>query len=218
MEDLVVVGNIPVSTLAVAFDLIGTYVFGLSGALLAVRRGLDIFGIAVLSLAAALAGGVFRDMMLGAVPVAALMDSRYLIAALGAGLTGLFFHGALDRLYKPVMVLDAMGLSLFAVTGCNKALAHGLGPLPAIMLGVITATGGGVIRDVLVAEIPRVLREEVYAMAALIGGAIYVCGRMLELAHLQVALVATCVTFLLRVVSVWRGWQAPRAVGSGPRK
>ena len=173
--------------IGLTLDLMGTFVFGISGAMLAVRRGLDVFGIAVLAVAAALAGGMIRDMLLGAEPAAALVQPLYLWAALASALVVFFAHHFLERLANPVMLLDALGLGLFAVAGCRKALQFELEPLPAILLGILTAVGGGVVRDVLVTEIPRVLREE----------------------HvLPVAVLTACG---VRVLSVRRGWQAPKA-------
>jgi uncharacterized membrane protein YeiH len=200
-----------IPSLMVALDLVGTFVFGLSGGTLAVRRRLDLFGVLVLSVAAALAGGMVRDILLGATPPAALRDERYLLAALGAGGAVFLFHPLLERLGKPVMVLDALGLGLFAVTGCRKALAFGLDPVAAIMLGVLTAVGGGALRDLLVTEVPRVLREEIYALAALVGATVVVVGDGLGFPDAAVAVAGVAAAFILRVVSVARGWSAPRA-------
>ncbi|RVV98939.1 trimeric intracellular cation channel family protein [Mesobaculum littorinae] len=200
--------------LGVWLDLLGTYVFGISGALLAVRRGLDIFGIAVLSVAAGLAGGMIRDMLLGATPPTALAEPRYLLTALAAAGTAFFGHRLVERLSKPVMMLDALGLGFFAVSGCRKALALELDPLPAILLGVLTAVGGGAVRDLLVAEPPRVLREEIYALAAMIGAAIVVVGAQAGLSDSAVAGTAVAAVFAIRVISVRFGWRAPRARGT----
>lgn len=199
------------SALVVGLDLLGTFVFGLSGATLAVRRGLDIIGVLTLAAAAALAGGMLRDALLGATPAAALTDERYLLSAFGAGLAGFFFYPALNRLWKPVMIFDALGLGLFAVTGCRKAMEHGLDPVASILLGVMTAVGGGAVRDILVAEVPRVLREEIYALAALIGAAVLVAGRHLGFPEPLVVVAGTVAAFALRVVSVQRRWSAPRS-------
>ncbi|WP_246337968.1 trimeric intracellular cation channel family protein [Azospirillum oleiclasticum] len=203
-----------VSSLVLVMDLAGVFIFGLSGGTLAVRHRLDLFGVLVLSMAAALAGGVARDLLLGAAPPATFRDDRYLWAALASGLAAFFFHRPILRLVKPVMVLDAAGLGLFTVAGCSKALDYGMEPLPAVLLAVITACGGGVLRDLLVTEIPRVLREEIYAVAALLGAVIVVAGGRLGLPDLPVAIAAVAATFALRVVSVVRGWSAPRAPGS----
>lgn len=200
-----------VGWLVLGLDLTGTFVFGLSGGTLAVRRGLDIFGVLALSVAAALAGGILRDALLGATPVAALSDTRYLLAAVAAGLVTFLGHRLLARLGKPVLVFDAMGLGLFAVTGCRKALEAGLDPAASVLLGVLTAVGGGVVRDLLVAEVPRVLREEIYALAALVGAGLFAAGLHLGFAEWAVALAGVVSAFLLRVISVLRGWSAPRA-------
>jgi len=192
-------------------DLLGTFAFGLSGAMLAVRRNLDVFGIAVLAASVALFGGVVRDVILGATPPAALQDTRYLMAALGAALCVFFGHGVIARLSKPVMMLDALGLGLFAVSGCSKALLYDLDPVPAILLGIVTAVGGGALRDLLVAEVPRVLREEVYALAALLGALVVVLGHAWGIHEGWTAAAGVCLAALFRIVSVWRGWHAPRA-------
>lgn len=206
LPDLPVMPN-----LMLMLDLLGVFAFGLSGALLAVRRDLDVFGILVLAMAAALAGGIMRDVVLGAVPPAALQDSRYLLVALASGAVVFFAHGLIARMARPVLLADALGLGLFAVAGAGKALDHGLGVLPALGLGVLTAVGGGALRDLLVAEVPRVLREEVYALAALAGAAVVVAGRYFALPEGAVVLAGVALAVALRLLSVRYGWQAPRA-------
>jgi uncharacterized membrane protein YeiH len=203
------------SALPGALDLLGTFVFGLSGGLLAVRRGLDLVGVLALATAAALAGGMLRDVLLGATPPAALAQGRYLLVAGAAGLSAFLARPLVERLGKPVMVLDALGLGLFAVTGCRKALEHGLDPVAAVLLGVLTAVGGGALRDLLVAEVPRVLREEVYALAALLGAAVVAGAEALSLPQGPSALAGVGAAVLLRLVSVARGWRAPRSPWSG---
>lgn len=200
--------------LVTALDFLGVFVFGVSGGTLAVRRGLDAFGVLVLASAAALAGGVARDLLIGAVPPASVQDVRYVLIALAAGLVAFFFHRSIERLHRPVMVLDAVGLGLFTVAGCTKALAVGIHPITSILLGVMTAVGGGVVRDLLVMEVPRVLREEIYALAALVGGVVVVGGAALGLPEVAVAATGAAVACILRITSVLRGWRAPRAPGS----
>ena len=200
--------------LLTALDLIGTFVFGLSGAMLAVRRGLDVFGVAVLAVAAGLSGGMIRDMALGATPVAAFASHAYLLATLAAAVCVWFGHRTIERMSRPVMVLDALGLGLFAVSGARKALEHGLDPLPAMVMGILTAVGGGMVRDILVAEVPRVLREEVYALAALLGAGVVVAGQAIGLDPTLVAAVGAIAAAAIRILSVLRGWQVPRAPGS----
>lgn len=197
-------------SLALVIDLTGTFAFALSGAMLAARRDLDLFGLAVLAVSTAMAGGMIRDALLGATPVAALSDIRYLVIALvAAGVVALGFR-QIERLEKPVMLVDAIGLGFFAVGGCTKALDAGLSPLPAMLMGVLTGVGGGMVRDVLVQEVPRVLREDIYALAALMGSGLVVLGGWLDLSQGFTWAVAILATAGLRIQSVRRGWHLPR--------
>src|SRR5512142_668857 len=152
--------RILVSTLLVAFDLGGTFVFALSGATAGVKHRLDLFGVLVLSFAAGNSGGIARDLMIGAVPPAAISDWRYIAVSMLAGLITFYWYRIIDRLSSPVLVFDAAGLALFAVAGAGKALAFHTGPVAAILLGMLTGIGGGIVRDVLVGQIPAVLRTE----------------------------------------------------------
>ncbi|MGB0660873.1 MAG: trimeric intracellular cation channel family protein [Mangrovicoccus sp.] len=200
--------NLPIPLIV---DLTGTFVFGLSGAMLAVRRKLDIFGVVVLALATALAGGAIRDVLLGAQPPATLQDGRFLAAALGSALVAFLAHPVIERLNRPVMILDAIGLGVFAVSGCSKALAYDLGPGAAMLLGVISGVGGGALRDILVAETPRVLHEELYAVAALVGAGLVALGSVMGWQADLIALSAVSLTFVIRVLSVRFNISAPRA-------
>lgn len=202
------------ATLTAVLDAVGIFVFGVTGGTLAVRRRFDLFGVVVLALVTALAGGVARDLMLGATPPAALTHPHYLWSALASGLAAFFFHKAIERLGKPVMVLDALGLGLFAVAGCRKALDYGVDPSAAVLLGVVTGVGGGIVRDLLVNEAPRVLREEIYASAALLAALIVILGEHFAWPWTVTSTAGVAAAFLLRVVSYWRGWRAPRAPGS----
>ena len=195
-------------------DLAGTFVFALSGAIVAVRHRLDLFGILVLSLAAATFGGVARDLLIGAVPPAALSDWRYPAVSLVAGLLIFFRHPKSERWRNPVLILDGAGLALFAVSGALKTLAFGLHPVAAVMLGVLTGVGGGIARDVLVAEIPIVLRAELYAVAALAGASVVVIGRMLELPSIPVTIAGAALCFGLRFMAIRYGWHLPVACQS----
>src|SRR5690606_11940801 len=160
---------ITVQSLVLALDLGGTFVFAISGALAAVNRRLDVFGILVLAFVAGNFGGITRDLLIGAVPPAALGDARYLLVSVAAGLVVFFLYAGVDRLRSPVLLFDAAGLSVFAVAGAQKALAFGLSPLMAALLGMLTGIGGGMTRDLLLTEIPQVLRSDLYAVAALAG-------------------------------------------------
>jgi uncharacterized membrane protein YeiH len=160
-------------TLILVLNLAGTFVFGLSGGLAAVRAKLDLFGIIVLSAVVGLAGGITRDLLIGT-PPATFRDWRYLAAAGAAGLVCYFGKPALERIQRSVLVFDAVGLGLFCVTGATKALDFGVGPVPAVLLGAITGIGGGMLRDVLLRDVPTVLRHELYAIPALLGAGVLV--------------------------------------------
>jgi uncharacterized membrane protein YeiH len=201
-------------TLVTALDLGGTFAFALSGAMAGIRRRLDIFGVLVLSFAAATFGGISRDLLIGAVPPAALKDWRYLAVSLAAGLLCFFWSSVIEKLRNPVRMLDAMGLSLFAVAGTEKALAFGLSPVMAALLGMLTGIGGGVARDVLLAEIPAVLHSDLYAVAALAGAAAVAGGSVLHLPILVTALGGGLICLVLRVMAIRRGWNLPVARAS----
>src|SRR3954467_9952684 len=160
-------------TLILALNLAGTFVFGLSGGLAAVRARLDLFGVVVLAAVVGLAGGIIRDLLIGT-PPATFRDWRYLAAAGAAGLVCFCASPALERIKRSVLVFDAVGLGLFCVTGATKALDFGLGPVQAILLGAITGIGGGMLRDVLLRDVPTVLRHDLYAIPALLGAGVLV--------------------------------------------
>jgi len=168
-----------INNLLAAFDLAGTFVFALSGATAAVRHRLDAFGILVLCFAAGNSGGIARDVMIGALPPAAINEWRYVAVSILAGLIVFFAYPLINRLSSPVLLFDAAGLGLFCVAGADKALAFHAGPVAATLLGMVTGIGGGMVRDVLVMEVPSVLRTELYAVAALLGAAFTVTGQRL---------------------------------------
>lgn len=197
--------------LPIALDLIGTFVFALSGALAGAKRELDLFGVLVLSFVAGNSGGITRDLLIGAVPPGAVGDWRYLGVSLLAGTVTFYCSPFIVRMSNPILIFDAAGLALFAVTGASKALAHGLNPVMATVLGMMTGIGGGMVRDVLLAEIPTVLRAELYAVAALAAAAIVVIGHMLQLPIAPVTALALISCFLLRVMAIRHGWRLPVA-------
>jgi uncharacterized membrane protein YeiH len=197
--------------LPLVLDLMGTFVFALSGALAGVKQKLDLFGVLVLSFAAGNSGGITRDVLIGAVPPGAVNDWRYLGVSLVAGVTTFYFSPLIVRMWNPVLLFDAAGLAFFAVAGASKALAYGLNPVMATALGMVTGIGGGMVRDVLLAEIPTVLRAELYAVAALAGAAVVVIGHTLKLPAAPVTAVALILCFWLRVMAIRRGWRLPVA-------
>ena len=198
-------------TLLLVLDLVGTFVFALSGATAGVKSGLDLFGVLVLSCAAGNAGGITRDVLIGAVPPAAISDWRYLAVSLLAGFVTFWRPSAIDRLRSPVLLFDAAGLGLFAVSGTQKALTFGLHPVMAALLGMLTGIGGGMTRDVLLSEIPTVLRADLYAVAALAGAAVVVIGAALRLPSSAVTIAGAVLCFALRFLAIRRGWHLPVA-------
>lgn len=195
-------------------DLVGIFVFAISGGLVAVRKDLDIFGVLVLAGTTGLGGGFLRDVLIGAVPPAALEDWRYLVVPVAAGLVTFWFHPTLGRVERLVNVFDAAGLGLFCVAGAVKALAFGLGPLPAALMGMLTGIGGGMLRDLMAGRVPVVLRGELYATPALVGAGIVVAGAEAGLDTSAVAVPAASVCFGWRLLAMRRGWNAPRPSGA----
>lgn len=201
----------PISPLLTALDLIGTFAFALSGAAAGIKHRADLFGMLVLAFVAATAGGLTRDLLIGAVPPAAISDLTYTFVAMAAGLI-LFALPRVARQVGPlVALLDAAGLAVFAVSGTDKALAYGIHPVSAAMLGMLTGIGGGIVRDILVNEVPIVLRRDLYAVAALAAGALVSVGHRLHLPAAPVGLAAMLLCFVLRVLAIQRRWGLPVA-------
>jgi uncharacterized membrane protein YeiH len=194
-------------------DLIGIFVFALSGGLLAVRKNLDIFGIAVLAEVTALGGGVFRDLIIGAVPPAAFQNMGYFFTPLVATMVVFFLHPEVQRINGTIQVLDAAGLGLFCVTGTAKAHDHGLGAIADIALGMATAVGGGVARDLLGHELPSLLRWDraLYAVPALVGAAMVSVLISVGALNGYTGTAAAMVAFTLRLLALRYDWRAPRA-------
>jgi uncharacterized membrane protein YeiH len=202
-------------TLLLAVDLAGTFVFALSGALAGVERRLDLFGVLVLSFAASSFGGIARDVLIGAVPPAAISDWRYLAVSLLAGIITFYWNPTVSRWRSPVLLFDGAGLAFFAVSGAQKAIAFGLGPVMAALLGMLTGIGGGMTRDLLLAQVPTVLRADLYAVAALAGAAVIVLGDILRIPPAVAVGVGLVVCFGLRLLAIRRGWRLPVAKASG---
>jgi len=192
-------------------NLIGTFAFGLTGGILAVRKKMDLFGVLVLSVATGLGGGIMRDIILRHVPPTTLVDWRYLAAAGVAGLLVFFDFRQIVKWSRFVTAFDAAGLAIFTVTGTTIALAAQLNPVPAALLGMLTGIGGGALRDILAAEMPLVLRSEIYAVASLLGAIVITLANQAGVLGTPAEILAALATFVLRMVSVWRGWKIPIA-------
>ncbi|TCH98748.1 trimeric intracellular cation channel family protein [Roseococcus sp. SYP-B2431] len=203
--------DLPVSYVIHALDLVGIFVFALSGAALGTRRGMDVFGVLVLAFVTATSGGILRDLLLGAVPPDSIASWHALAISTAAGLLVFFSQQTVTRLASAVLFFDAVGLGVFAVTGTYKALAFGLSPPMAALLGVISGIGGGMVRDVLTARVPVVLQAEIYAVAALVAALVVVAGQWLAIPApiVSVAAVGLCLT--LRMIAISRKWRLPVA-------
>jgi uncharacterized membrane protein YeiH len=201
------------ATPLVVLDLTGIFFFAVAGALVAVRKNLDLFAALVLGGITGLGGGFIRDVLIGATPPAALTDWRYLLVPVLAGLLTFAFHPAVSRLERVVTLFDAFGLAVFCVTGALKAVEFGLGPVPAALMGMVTGIGGGMIRDVLVGSVPVIFEGVLYATPALAGAAIAVLLDRADLPFLVVAAAgfSTCLTW--RLLALVRGWRAPLPKG-----
>ncbi|MDQ1450700.1 MAG: hypothetical protein QOK38_566 [Acidobacteriaceae bacterium] len=198
-------------TLLSVFDLLGTLVFALEGALAAIRGNLDVLGLLVLAFVTAVGGGIIRDVLIGAVPPVAIRDWRYLgIAMLGAAGASLLYYWERTLPDQLLLTLDAAGLSLFAIAGVEKALDYTMHPLMAVVMGGITGVGGGTVRDLLLAKVPGVLHRDVYASAALLGGLVMVLALKAKAPRAVAMLAGGGACFLLRMVSLLRQWNLPR--------
>ncbi|MDI3386118.1 trimeric intracellular cation channel family protein [Streptomyces sp. B-S-A8] len=196
-----------------SLDLVGIFVFAISGALLAVRKNFDVFGIAVLAEVTALGGGIFRDVIIGAVPPAAFTDLGYFLTPLFAAALVFFLHPEVERINRAVSVCDAAGLGLFCVAGTVKAYEYGLGLTFSAVLGLATAVGGGVLRDVLANEVPSLLRwdRDLYAVPAMVGAGIVVLCIHFDALNAYTSGLAVVTAFVLRLLAIARHWRAPRA-------
>lgn len=194
-----------------ALDLVGVFVFALSGGLVAVKKRFDLFGVLVLACAAALGGGIVRDILIGDVPPVGISDWRLITAAAFGGLVTFVYHPEVGRITRFVRILDAAGLGAFAVSGSVKAITTpGVSPIAAVIVGLTTAVGGGVIRDLLADQVPEVLRRELYAVPAAIGAVIVVVAAQLGALQDWVMWTAASLVFVVRLIAVHLDLNAPR--------
>ena len=192
-------------------DLVGTFVFALSGAARGVERGMDIFGVLVLAFVTAVAGGIIRDVMIGTLPPQSVANWHNLALAMVAGLLVFWLPRLLHHLKHPVQLFDAAGLGVFAVAGTQKALDHGINWPMAAILGMISAIGGGIARDILTMQVPTVLRSDIYAVAALAGALVVVVGHFVGEQPILFAVAGIMVCVFLRMMALYRGWTLPAA-------
>lgn len=195
-------------------DLLGTAAFAASGALAGMRRGMDLFGVLVLGLVTATGGGTLRDLMLGDTPPFIFKDETYLYLSIAVSLAVFTFRGSMHMLQHPLLYFDAVGLGTFVVIGTGKALDFQMGFIGSVMMGVMTATAGGMMRDVLSTQVPLVLQREVYASAALAGGALFYLLHHNGVPHNWVLLISAVTVIVLRLLAIHYNWSLPRAPDS----
>jgi uncharacterized membrane protein YeiH len=196
----------------VVIDLSATLLFAIEGASEAAAAHLDLLGVLIVAFATAPGGGVLRDLLIGATPPGAIRDWRYPATAFLGGSVVIAFAAWVRLLPAPLLVaVDAAALSLFAVTGVRKALQHGISPFMAVLMGAITGSGGGVVRDLLLSRVPAVLKTDVYAVAAIVGGVVLLVAQRLGAGAGGAAVVGGIGCFVLRILAVWRHWNLPRA-------
>lgn len=196
--------------LIILFDYLGTFAFAVSGGLAAAEKKLDLFGALFLGFVTAIGGGTTRDMMIGNTPVSWLQDPAYFyIIVVAVSLTCLFTKTIL-RFSKALFFFDTIGISVFTIIGIQKGVHAGIHPPLAVMMGILTAVMGGIIRDVLCNEIPLIFHKEIYATACLAGGVLFVLFVFLNVPEPFTALIAAGVIFTIRSLSVRKGWELPR--------
>src|ERR1043165_1982721 len=189
----------------------GTLVFALSGGLLGVKKQFDLFGVLFLAFVVSVAGGMMRDVLIGAVPPAAIAEAHYFVIAVCGGIVTFFWAPRVARYQKLILLLDAVGLGLFAALGTKKAIDHDIHPVMAAIMGMLTGIGGGMTRDVLAGDVPFVLRSDLYAVAAPAAGAIVSLGHALDAPPTATTLAGAAACIFLRLMAIYRGWRAPVA-------
>lgn len=206
--------NTLIPYLVAGLDWLGTLAFALSGALLGVRKQFDLFGVLFLSFVVAVAGGLIRDLMIGAIPPAAITEIHYFLIAMFAGAFTFFAYPRVASLQHQILLFDAVGLALFAVIGTQKAIEHGVNFLMAALLGMMSGIGGGMMRDVLAGETPSVLRSDLYALAALAGSMVVSAGYALRISPVYSLVLGAALCIFLRLMAIYRGWRLPVAKGN----
>ena len=196
-----------------ALELLGVYVFATSGALMAIRKGFDVVGIVMLAAITALGGGVLRDLIIGDTPPAAFVNTSYLVVPLVAAVVTFFAHPVVEKLNTAILVFDAAGLGLYSVTGTVKALEYDFGLLQAVILGVMTGVGGGVLRDIVAMEVPALVKveTELYSIPAAAGAMVVAVAAELGLAMVPFSIGAATGIFVFRLLAMFRHWHAPVA-------
>lgn len=198
-------------TIIYIFDLFGTFIFAITGAVKGVRCKLDILGVVVFACTVGCGGGMFRDMLIGATPVAALTDSAYILTCVGTGLAVFFLAPKFVGKWRVILFADSLGLGVFTALGVAKGAMYGIGPVGQVLCGVFSAVGGGVVRDIMSRSVPSVLTSDFYATASLIGGILYLILEMTDLGIFPKFLIASSTVFVIRLIAIKYRFHLPVA-------
>lgn len=198
-------------TIMYIFDLFGTFIFAITGAVKGVRCKLDILGVVVFACTVGCGGGMFRDMLIGATPVAALTDSAYILTCVGTGLAVFFLAPKFVGKWRVILFADSLGLGVFTALGVAKGAMYGIGPVGQVLCGVFSAVGGGVVRDIMSRSVPSVLTSDFYATASLIGGILYLILEMTDLGIFPKFLIASSTVFIIRLIAIKYRFHLPVA-------
>jgi len=191
-------------------DILGTFSFAAAGAFAAMEKKLDPFGVLIISFATAIGGGTIRDLLIGDFPVAWLKNMTAVWVMIAGSLAALFFGSYLKKLDRMLFIFDALGLGLFTMIGIQKGIDHGLNIGICIMLGTITGCFGGVLRDVLLNNVPLIFQKEIYALASIIGGAIFFLLLNLYIDQNLAYILGIIIVFIIRVLAVRFNWSLPK--------
>jgi uncharacterized membrane protein YeiH len=192
-------------------DLTGTAAFAASGAWVGVRKHMDLFGVLVLGVVTAVGGGTLRDLLLGDIPPFSLKDETYIYIAIAVSLVVFANRNQFKAFEKPLLYFDAIGLGTFVVIGTTKALDYQLGLLGAVLMGVMTGTAGGVMRDIMANQVPLILRREIYASACIAGGVLLASLEYFEVIRPVAALLAAGTVIVVRLLAIHYDWALPKS-------
>lgn len=193
------------------FDLLGTFAFAISGAIAGVRKDMDLYGVTVLGIVTAVGGGTIRDVVVGRIPPFIFADNNYLFISIAASVIVFFFSKYVEKFKNSLVTMDALGLGVFTVIGISVGIDYNIGYFGAVIMGVMTGTVGGMIRDILQGEVPLVLKKEIYASACIIGGITFVVFDFLEFYKTLNVILCATIVFIIRIASIYKNWNLPKA-------
>ena len=192
------------------FDLVGTFVFAISGVLTASSKKFDVFGASVIAFVTAIGGGTLRDLLIGSHPIAWIKDLNYLYIIIAAIFVSILFKKYIIKLRKTLFLFDTIGIGVFTIIGVQKSLDLEISPIIAIMMGTISAVFGGVIRDILTNETPLIFRKEIYATPCILGGVLYLLISQTGIDLRIISLITALLIISIRLLAVQKKWSLPR--------